>query len=119
MGVSAGLGSLSAGYADYWVGGNGGSPALGKTAAAYESLSWIPFVLLPATFLLLLFPAGFFALAWQARFERITREARALVHFLARRGLHARLVARRRELADELEALAKRVPEPVLSGETT
>jgi len=72
-----------------------------------------------ALFLLLLFPAGFFALAWQARFERITREARALVHFLARRGLHARLVARRRELADELEALARRVPEPVLSGKTT
>jgi hypothetical protein len=40
------------------VGGNGGSAALGKTAAAYESLSWIPFILLPATFLLLLFPDG-------------------------------------------------------------
>ena len=72
-----------------------------------------------ALFLLLLFPAGFLALAWQARLQSVTREARALVHFLARRGLHARLVARRRELADELEALARRVPEPVLRGKTT
>jgi hypothetical protein len=69
-----------------------------------------------ALFLVLLVPAGFFALAWQARLESVAREARALVHFLARRGLHARLVARRRELADQLEALAARVPEPVLTG---
>jgi 1-acyl-sn-glycerol-3-phosphate acyltransferase len=70
-----------------------------------------------ALFLLLLFPAGFFALAWQARMESVAREARALVHFLAQRGLHARLVARRHALAEELEALARRVPEPVLTGE--
>ena len=72
-----------------------------------------------ALYLVLLFPAGFFALAWQARLESVRREARALGHFLARRGLHARLVARRRELAEELEALAARVPEPVLSGRTS
>ena len=72
-----------------------------------------------ALYLVLLFPAGFFALAWQARVERVRREARALRHFLARRGLHARLVARRRELAEELEALARRVPGPVLSGQTS
>lgn len=69
-----------------------------------------------ALYLVLLLPAGFFALAWQARLDSVRREARALGHFLARRGLHARLVARRRELAEELEALARRVPEPVLSG---
>jgi hypothetical protein len=72
-----------------------------------------------ALYLVLLFPAGFFALAWQARVKRVQREARALVHFLARRGLHARLVVRRRELAEELDALARRVPEPVLRGETS
>ena len=72
-----------------------------------------------AIFLVLLFPAGFFALAWQARLERVRREARALRHFLARRGLQARLVARRRELAEELEALARRVPEPVLRGQAS
>ena len=72
-----------------------------------------------ALYLILLFPAGFFALAWQARFESVRREARALGHFLARRGLHARLAARRRELAQELEALARRVPEPVLNGQAS
>jgi 1-acyl-sn-glycerol-3-phosphate acyltransferase len=71
-----------------------------------------------ALFLLTLFPAGFFALAWQTRRESVEREARALRHFLARRGLHARLVARRRRLAEHLEGLAARVPESVLSGDT-
>jgi glycerol-3-phosphate O-acyltransferase / dihydroxyacetone phosphate acyltransferase len=72
-----------------------------------------------ALYLVALLPAGFFALAWQARLESVRREARALGHFLSRRGLHARLVARRHELAEELEALARRVPEPVLSGQTS
>jgi hypothetical protein len=56
--VSAGLAEISHAYADYWVGGNGGSEALAKTGAWYGSLSWIPFILVPATFLLLLFPDG-------------------------------------------------------------
>jgi 1-acyl-sn-glycerol-3-phosphate acyltransferase len=68
-------------------------------------------------FLLVLLPAGFFALAWQARSQNVAREARGLLHFLARRGLHERLVERRRALADELERLAARVPEHVLAGE--
>ena len=72
-----------------------------------------------ALYLLLLLPAGFFAIAWQARLDRVRREARALRHFLARRGLHARLIARRRELAEELDALARRVPQPVLDGRTS
>ena len=71
-----------------------------------------------ALFLLALFPAGFFALAWQARLANVRREARALLHFLARRSLHARLVARRHALAEELERLAARVPESVLTGES-
>jgi hypothetical protein len=58
VGVSAGLAEVAHAYADYWVGGNGGSEALAKTAAWYGSLSWIPFILVPATFLLLLFPDG-------------------------------------------------------------
>jgi 1-acyl-sn-glycerol-3-phosphate acyltransferase len=64
-------------------------------------------------------PAGFFALAWQARLQDVAREATALLHFLGRRGVHARLLARRRGLAEELERLAARVPPPVLAGETT
>jgi glycerol-3-phosphate O-acyltransferase / dihydroxyacetone phosphate acyltransferase len=72
-----------------------------------------------ALLLLALVPAGFFALAWQARLASVGRETRALVHFLARRGLHARLLARRRALAEELTRLAERVPESVLAGETS
>jgi glycerol-3-phosphate O-acyltransferase / dihydroxyacetone phosphate acyltransferase len=68
---------------------------------------------------LALVPAGFFALAWQARVQDVAREATALLHFLGRRGLHARLLARRRALAEELERLAARVPAPVLAGEAT
>jgi hypothetical protein len=58
VGATAGLAEVAHAYADYWVGGNGGSEALAKTAAWYGSLSWIPFILVPATFLLLLFPDG-------------------------------------------------------------
>ena len=73
-----------------------------------------------ATLLILaLVPAGFFALAWQARLHDVTREATALWHFLARRGLRERLLARRRALAQELDRLAARVPGPVLAGEVT
>jgi hypothetical protein len=68
-------------------------------------------------FLIALLPCGFFALAWQARSQSVAREARGLLHFVARRGLHERLVERRRALADELERLAARVPEAVLAGE--
>jgi glycerol-3-phosphate O-acyltransferase / dihydroxyacetone phosphate acyltransferase len=68
---------------------------------------------------LALVPAGFFALAWQARLHDVTREATALWHFLARRGLRERLLARRRELAEKVDRLAARVPSPVLAGETT
>jgi 1-acyl-sn-glycerol-3-phosphate acyltransferase len=69
--------------------------------------------------LLALVPGGVFALAWQARLQDVTREATALLHFLARRSLHGRLLARRRALAEELERLAARVPAPVLAGEPT
>ncbi|MEJ7875732.1 MAG: hypothetical protein WKF62_03655, partial [Solirubrobacterales bacterium] len=58
VGVSAGLAQLAGGYAGYWTGGHGGSKALGELAASYGTQSWIPFILLPATFLLLLFPDG-------------------------------------------------------------
>jgi glycerol-3-phosphate O-acyltransferase/dihydroxyacetone phosphate acyltransferase len=68
------------------------------------------------TLALMLAPAGFLALAWQARLQDVAREARALLHFLGRKGLHARLRARRRALAEELESLAARVPPPVLAG---
>jgi MFS family permease len=55
--VSTGLGALAGAYADRWL-ARGGPAALGETAAWYASLSWIPFILVPCTFLLLLFPDG-------------------------------------------------------------
>jgi hypothetical protein len=56
--VAAGLSAVTHSFADRWVGGNGGPEALGKAAALYGEVSWIPFILMPATFLLLLFPDG-------------------------------------------------------------
>jgi MFS family permease len=56
--VAAGIGTLAGSYAEYWVDSREGSEWLGKTAAWYGSLSWMPFILVPATFLLLLFPNG-------------------------------------------------------------
>ena len=67
--------------------------------------------------LLALLPAGFFALAWQARVARVRRDLRAFLHFVGRRDLHRHLLERRHALAQELSALAALVPESVLAGE--
>lgn len=58
-----------------------------------------------AVFLAALFPAGFFALAWHERLERVGREARAFARFLGDRGAPSRLRARRLGLVTELRAL--------------
>jgi signal transduction histidine kinase len=55
--VGAGLGSLAGSYASYWLDGSG-SKGLGEAAAAYQEVSWMAFILVPSTFLLLLFPDG-------------------------------------------------------------
>ena len=56
--VAAGIGNLSSSYATAWVEDPFGPALLGKTAGWYGSLSWIPWILAPSTFLLLLFPDG-------------------------------------------------------------
>ena len=56
--VATGLGGLAGSYAERWLDGRGGSQALGEMAAWYANLNWIPFILVPCTFLLLLFPDG-------------------------------------------------------------
>jgi hypothetical protein len=59
VGVATGLGTLAGSYADAWVAGRyDGSRRLGELAAWYGTLSWIPFILVPCTFVLLLFPDG-------------------------------------------------------------
>ena len=56
--VSSGLGGLTHGYVAFLL-ADGGSPGIvGQTAAVYAEVSWVPFVLVPPTFLLLLFPDG-------------------------------------------------------------
>jgi MFS family permease len=59
VGVATGLGTLAGSYADAWVAGAyDGSRRLGELAAWYGTLSWMPFILVPGTFVLLLFPDG-------------------------------------------------------------
>jgi MFS family permease len=55
--VATGLSAVTNAYAAYWLEGNG-SATLGKAAAVYASAGWMPFILLPTTFVLLLFPNG-------------------------------------------------------------
>jgi 1-acyl-sn-glycerol-3-phosphate acyltransferase len=68
-------------------------------------------------FLVLLIPTGLFALGWQARLERVRRDAWAFVRFLWDRDLLARLAARRRALVEETESLAQLLPPKVLAGD--
>ena len=56
--MAAGLGTLASTYADSWIDDRAGPEILGKIAACYGSVGWIPFILIPSTFLLLLFPDG-------------------------------------------------------------
>jgi len=56
--VTAGIAALAGAYANHWVDSRDGPALLGKTAALYGDLSWIPWILVPSTFLLLLFPDG-------------------------------------------------------------
>jgi hypothetical protein len=58
VGVFSGLGTLALGYTELWLEKGTGPDRLGETAAVYHNASWIPNVLLPTTFLLLLFPDG-------------------------------------------------------------
>jgi hypothetical protein len=58
VGIATGLAALAGSYATRWLNGDGGSRTLGETAAWYGNLSWIPFILVPCTFVLLLFPDG-------------------------------------------------------------
>ena len=55
-------------------------------------------------------------MGWKERLERVARETRGLFHLLTRRDLRRFLVARRRGLAEEFEALVRLVPEAVLDG---
>lgn len=57
-GASNGVAAAAHAYAQRWVDGEGGDRTLAELAAVYGDASWMPFILLPVTFLLLLFPDG-------------------------------------------------------------
>ena len=56
--VSAGFANLTGAYADYYIDSRNGPELLAEVAAEYGELSWMPYILLPATFLLPFFPDG-------------------------------------------------------------
>ena len=56
--VSTGLGGLAHGYVQFQLHEGGATGSFVETAAIYAEVSWVPFVLVPPTFLLLLFPDG-------------------------------------------------------------
>ncbi len=70
--VATGLGTLAGEYADYVFDRDAGPEWLRDVAASYATVSWVPFILIPSTFLLLLFPDGHLlsrrwrAIAWCA-----------------------------------------------------
>ena len=55
---STGLAQLAYGFVEYRLQSDGDPGVTAGVAAAYAEVSWVPFVLVPATFLLLLFPDG-------------------------------------------------------------
>ena len=58
IGLAVGIQALAGGYAEYWLASGSGARNLGETAAWLASWSWMPLVLVPTSFLLLLFPDG-------------------------------------------------------------
>jgi hypothetical protein len=58
VGLVEGFATLTRGYAEFWLASGWGSTSLGETAAWFSSWAWTPLVVVPTTFLLLLFPDG-------------------------------------------------------------
>jgi hypothetical protein len=57
-GLMVGLNTIAGGYAEYWLASGSGPRGLGETAAWVASWAWIPRLVVPTSFLLLLFPDG-------------------------------------------------------------
>jgi len=58
VGLVEGLDTLTRGFAEFWLASGWGSRSLAQTAAWFSSWAWTPLVIVPTTFLLLLFPDG-------------------------------------------------------------
>jgi 1-acyl-sn-glycerol-3-phosphate acyltransferase len=71
-----------------------------------------------AGLLILLLPAGFFALSWRERLQHVGQEASAFLRVLRNRDLPRQWMAMRQNLIAELEALARLLPSPETQGTT-
>jgi signal transduction histidine kinase len=79
IGAAIGLGSFLQSYAGYAVHGGIGGRQLGLIAESLNSPLWVPVVVLPATFLLLLFPDGHLPSPRWRWFARILAASLALI----------------------------------------
>jgi signal transduction histidine kinase len=82
IGATFGIDLFLTSYADYALAGGVGGHDLGALAAAVDGAMWVPIVVLPVTFLLLLFPDGHLPSPRWRIFARIMAGASTLI-FLA------------------------------------
>ena len=80
LGVAIGIGALLSSYAGYALNGGIGGPHLGLIAEAFDNPMWIPIVVPPVTFMLLLFPDGHLPSPRWKWFARILGASMAIMY---------------------------------------
>jgi signal transduction histidine kinase len=80
LGVAIGIGSILSSYAGYALNGGIGGRQLGLIAEAFDNPMWIPVVVPPVTFMLLLFPDGHLPSPQWKWFARILGASMAIVY---------------------------------------
>ncbi len=80
LGVAIGVGALLSSYAGYAVNGGIGGRRLGLIAQAFDNPMWVPVVVPPVTFMLLLFPDGHLPSPRWRWFARILAVCLAIVY---------------------------------------
>ena len=80
LGVAIGVGAVLSSYAGYALNGGIGGRQLGLIAEAFDNPMWIPVVVPPVTFMLLLFPDGHLPSPRWKWFARILGASMAIVY---------------------------------------